>query len=227
MRNSVSRTRGVSRRRHSDRTVIAARSGRKSSAGGARDVRALADELGVALVQAVRQGAVHDAAAAGAGHGSASISWHDFALDYLEKRWPQVAAKTRNETNDTLCAITQAMLRDVRGRPNDKLLRRALQDWAFVLPRPELHTAPPDVRRTLRWVARASRPVTDLMDPSVMRAVMRVLQLKQDGRSQLPRPETQAHDPRERSAIRDRAGEGGCVSLAGPLLTHLRPAHIP
>lgn len=81
------------------------------------------------------------------------------ALEYLEMRWPQVAAKTRNETNDALCAITQAMLRDVRGRPNDELLRRALRDWVFVLPRPELHTAPPDVRLALRWVARASRPL--------------------------------------------------------------------
>ncbi|MEV0116298.1 site-specific integrase [Streptomyces sp. NPDC050844] len=106
-------------------------------------------------------------------------------------RWPQVAAKTRNETNDALCAITKAMLRDVRGRPNDELLRRALRDWVFVLPRPELHTAPSDVRLALRWVARASRPLTDLLDPSVMRAVMQALQLKQDGT--IAAAETQRH----------------------------------
>ncbi|MCX5526529.1 hypothetical protein OG342_27325 [Streptomyces bobili] len=34
-------------------------------------------------------------------------------------RWPLIAAKTRDETNDALCAITRAMLRDVRGRPSE------------------------------------------------------------------------------------------------------------
>ncbi|WP_246204067.1 tyrosine-type recombinase/integrase [Streptomyces tailanensis] len=106
-------------------------------------------------------------------------------------RWPQVAAKTRNETNDALCAITLAMLRDVRGRPSDELLRQALRNWAFVVPRPELRTAPPEVRLALRWAARASRPLTDLLDPAVMRAVLQTLRLKQDGT--VAAAETQRH----------------------------------
>jgi integrase len=159
--------------------------------GGATDVTVLAEELGAALVRAVRQVADDAPSTAGTGHGSVTISWYAFALDYLAMRWPQIAAKTRNETNAALCAITQAMLRDVRGRPNDELLRRALRDWAFVLPRPELHTAPPDVRLALRWVEKASRPLTDLMDAAVMRAVLQVLQLKQDGT--LAAAETQRH----------------------------------
>lgn len=106
-------------------------------------------------------------------------------------RWPQVAAKTRNETNDALCAITQAMLRHVRGRPSDELLRQALRDWAFVVPRPEPRMAPADVRLALSWVERASRPLADLMDPVVMRAVMQALQLKQDGT--IAAAETQRH----------------------------------
>jgi len=130
------------------------------------------------------------------GHGStlgrpASSSWYAFALEYLEMRWPQIAAKTRNETNDALCAITQTMLRDTRGRPSEELLRRALRDWAFVLPRPEPQTAPPHVRLALRWVARASRPLTDLLDPAVMRAVLQALRLKQDGT--VAAAETQRH----------------------------------
>ncbi|MEV1081280.1 hypothetical protein AB0I98_24010 [Streptomyces sp. NPDC050211] len=62
-----------------------------------------------------------------------------------------------------------------------ELLPRALWDWAFVLPGPELHMAPPDVRLAVRWVGKASRPLPDLMDAAVMRAVLQVLQLKQDG----------------------------------------------
>ncbi|UUU30896.1 site-specific integrase [Streptomyces sp. CA-210063] len=171
--------------------MIAARAGRGTSAGSATEVRALADELGAALVRAVRLGAADESVSAGTSHGSVSTSWYDFALGYLEMRWPQVAAKTRNETNDALCAITQAMLRNVRGRPNDELLRQALRDWAFVVPRPDPRTAPADVRLALRWVERASRPLVDLMDPVVMRAVMQALQLKQDG--MIAAAETQRH----------------------------------
>src|SRR4051794_39203542 len=115
MRSAASHTRGFPRNRHVGRTVIEARSGRSRSAGGMTDVRALAEELGAALVRAVRQNADDSAATAGAGPGSVTVSWYAFALDYLEMRWPHIAAKTRNETNAALCAITQAMLRDVRG----------------------------------------------------------------------------------------------------------------
>ncbi|MBD3548618.1 hypothetical protein [Streptomyces sp. JV180] len=65
-------------------------------------------------------------------------------------RWPLIAAKTRGETNEALCAITQAMLRGVRGRPGDQLLRRAMMGWAFVVPRPELAAVPADVRQALQ-----------------------------------------------------------------------------
>ncbi|MEU9632752.1 site-specific integrase [Streptomyces tendae] len=96
-------------------------------------------------------------------------------------RWPLIAAKTRDEINDAMCAITQAMLRDVRGHPSDELLRRAMRGWAFVVPRLELREMPADVRLALRWVAGASRPLADLMDPAVMRSVLTALRLKQDG----------------------------------------------
>lgn len=86
------------------------------------------------------------------------------------------------------------MLRDVRGRPSDELLRQAFRNWAFVVPRPELHTAPADVRLALCWAERASRPLTDLMDPAVMRAVLQALCLKQDGR--VAAAETQRHKRR-------------------------------
>ncbi|WP_257003638.1 site-specific integrase [Streptomyces sp. SA15] len=171
--------------------MIAVKSGRNRSAGGATDAKALAEELGAALVRAVRLDTEDSLATAGAGRCTVTISWYAFALEYLEMRWPQVAAKTRNETNDALCAITLTMLRDVRGRPSDEMLRQALRNWAFVLPRPELHTAPPDIRLTLRWVARASRPLADLMDPAVMRTVLQSLRLKQDGT--VAAAETQRH----------------------------------
>lgn len=50
----------------------------------------------------------------------------------------------------------------MRGRPDDELLRRALRNWAFVVPRPDARTAPTEVRLALDWVARASRPLAGM-----------------------------------------------------------------
>ncbi|MFF6976277.1 hypothetical protein ACFZAV_00745 [Streptomyces sp. NPDC008343] len=106
-------------------------------------------------------------------------------------RWPLIAAKTRDETNDALCAITRAMLRDVRGRPSDELLRRAIRGRAFVVPGPEPRQIPADVRLALRWVAGASRPLADLMDPAVMRFLLTALRPNLDGA--VAAAETQRH----------------------------------
>ncbi|WP_244190427.1 hypothetical protein [Streptomyces caeruleatus] len=164
MRNSKSQVRGVPGQRHVGRAVA----GRRTA--GATDIRALADDLGAALLRAVRQG-VADESPAGISRGlpqgrAAGISWYAFALEYMEMKWPLIAAKTRDETNDALCAITRAMLRDVRGRPSDELLRRAMRGSAFVVPRPEPRQMPADVRQALRWVAGGARPLADLMDPA-------------------------------------------------------------
>lgn len=186
MRSPAIQLRGVPRRRREGR-VVSVRRRDSYAAAGAVDVRELVDELGAALVLAARESTAPGRVRPGAGQGSvhdrrgAAMSWYAFALEYLAMRWPMIAAKTRDETNDALCAITQAMLRDAASRPNDQLLRRALRGWAFVVPRPEPRTMPADVRLALRWVAGASLPLADLLDPALMRAVLEALRLKQDG----------------------------------------------
>ncbi|MEV7288716.1 site-specific integrase [Streptomyces sp. NPDC093252] len=150
----------------------------------------LGDELAAALIRAIREqsGAVE---CLGAVQDSAAQSWYAFALEYLDMRWPLIAAKTRNETSDALCEITRAMLRDFRDRPSDHLIRHALRGWAFVFPRPDPRGMPADVRLALRWIAVASRPLMDLLDPGVMRSVLTTLRLKQDGTAAAA--ETQRH----------------------------------
>jgi integrase len=150
MRSLTSQTGGVARRRHHRNAVIVGRCVNGQPGLGTVDGRGLANELGVALVRAVRESAVYEQAPEVERHGfarrsAAGISWYAFALDYLAMRWPLIAAKTRDETNDALCAITLAMVRDVPDRPNEQLLRRALRDWTFVMPRPELRRAPAEV----------------------------------------------------------------------------------
>jgi len=47
-----------------------------------------------------------------------------------EKR-PRVAATTRRTHAEVLTAVTPPMLASTRGKPDDKLLRKALCRWAF------------------------------------------------------------------------------------------------
>jgi hypothetical protein len=61
------------------------------------------------------------------------------------------------------------------------LLSKALRNWAFVLPGPDDRELPTEIANTLHWVAKASRPLSDLGDAAIARAVLDSLKLKLDG----------------------------------------------
>jgi integrase len=67
------------------------------------------------------------------------------------------------------------------GRPSDEEIRRALRNWAFVLPGPDDREVPDDVRNVLHWVSKASRPLADLAEAATARTVLDSLKLKLDG----------------------------------------------
>ncbi|MEV5475061.1 site-specific integrase [Streptomyces sp. NPDC052207] len=110
-----------------------------------------------------------------------SMTWYAFALKYLAMKWPHAAPNTRNGINEALTAVTVALLDERPGRPADELLRKALRNWAFVLPSPGDRELPSDVADALHWVAKASRPLSDLADAAIGRAVLDSLKIKLDG----------------------------------------------
>ncbi|MFJ4484189.1 tyrosine-type recombinase/integrase [Streptomyces longwoodensis] len=112
---------------------------------------------------------------------AASMTWYAFALKYLAMKWPHAAPNTRNGINESLTAVTMALLDERPGQPPEDLIRRALRNWAFVLPGPDERDLAPDVANALHWVAKASRPLSDLGDAAIGRAVLDSLRLKLDG----------------------------------------------
>jgi integrase len=112
---------------------------------------------------------------------AASMTWYAFALKYLAMKWPHAAPNTRNGINESLTAVTMALLDERPGQPPEDLIRRALRNWAFVLPGPDERDLPSDVANALHWVAKASRPLSDLGDAAIGRAVLDSLRLKLDG----------------------------------------------
>ncbi|MGW2433267.1 tyrosine-type recombinase/integrase [Streptomyces sp. NPDC001640] len=110
-----------------------------------------------------------------------SVTWYAFALKYLAMKWPHAAPNTRNGINEALTAVTVALLDERPGRPDDELLRKVLRNWAFILPSPDDRELPTDVADALHWVAKASRPLSDLADAAIGRAVLDSLKIKLDG----------------------------------------------
>ncbi|MET8961340.1 site-specific integrase [Streptomyces sp. NPDC004074] len=111
----------------------------------------------------------------------AELSWYDFALRYLAMKWPHAAPNTRDGINESLTSVTVELLSERPGRPSDATIRRALRNWAFVLPGPSDREIPEGVQDVLHWVSKASRPLADLAEPATARALLDSLKLKLDG----------------------------------------------
>ncbi|MFI8238556.1 tyrosine-type recombinase/integrase [Streptomyces sp. NPDC085866] len=146
--------------------------------------KGLADHYRAKLLRAARDGEEFDTVTGlpdSMIEKASSATWYAFALKYLAMKWPHAAPNTRNGINESLTAVTMALLDDRPGRPSDDLLRKALRNWAFVLPGPDDRELPTEIANTLHWVAKASRPLSDLGDAAIGRAVLDSLKLKLDG----------------------------------------------
>ncbi|MEU3604815.1 tyrosine-type recombinase/integrase [Streptomyces sp. NPDC035033] len=149
-----------------------------------RKTKALADSFRSKLLRAARDGEEFDTESGlpdSMAEKKATLSWYEFALKYLAMKWPHAAPNTRDGINESLTAVTIALLEDRPGRPSDDVLRKTLRTWAFVLPAPGERDLPVDVGNTLHWVQKASRSMAVLADPVVGRAVLDSLKLKLDG----------------------------------------------
>lgn len=114
-----------------------------------------------------------------------SMSWYEFACEYVDLKWPRVAATTRQTHAYALTPITTSMWSDTKGMPDEQLLRVALSGWAFNTPKRNSEL-PSEVAVALRWASRHSRPVSALADPVVLRGVLDGLTIRLDGQPYAP-----------------------------------------
>src|SRR5512142_3052445 len=59
------------------------------------------------------------------------MPWYEFACKYVDMKWPRVAATTRRTHAEAFTAFTPTMFSTTRGKPDDRLIRKALCRWAF------------------------------------------------------------------------------------------------
>jgi integrase len=116
---------------------------------------------------------------------SEEILWWDWALLYIDTKWPRLAPSSRRSTVEALVGCTMAMLdAGRRGRPSDAELRSAMTTWAFVPPRRIAGPSSSErVHRAVAWLAKGTRPLRAFEEPATARAVLEALARTKDGRS--------------------------------------------
>jgi integrase len=108
------------------------------------------------------------------------------ACQYADLKWPHVAATTRRTHAEALTAFTVPMLTGERGRPDDRLIRKALCRWAFNTTHRGGPGRPDEVDAALRWIEGHTRPVSALAKPEILRSVLDRLTVKLDGTPAAP-----------------------------------------
>lgn len=109
-----------------------------------------------------------------------AMRWFDFAVAYVDMKWPGAAAKSRAGAADALATVTPMMATTDRGKPAASVLRRALTGWAFNT-KCRNNPMPPEIRQALSWVAINTFPVSKFEDIAVLRQALDTLSLKLNG----------------------------------------------
>jgi integrase len=144
--------------------------------------RALADSFRAELISATRKGepfALEGGRPVSAHRTDTATDWFAFAADYVEIKWPAASPEHRRGIAEALTNITTALLTNNRGKPDDRLLRRACKvTFSLNLRR---RTVDDETRSAIRWLERNTKPVSSLAKPDTLRAVVAAVGSKLDG----------------------------------------------
>jgi integrase len=109
-------------------------------------------------------------------------SWLEFCLAYIDMKWPSAAPKTRDAMTEALASVIPAVVSE---EPPDQfdiaMLRSALRHFVLAPPSRTLGR-PPEAAAALRWLEKASLPVSEVGKPKHARAALDAISVLQDGR---------------------------------------------
>ena len=94
---------------------------------------------------------------------AAEVNWYDFAVEYVDWKWPRASGNTRKNMAKALTHATVALLRTPPPKHFEPVMvRRALREYAFNVNRrtdPE-NPVPAEVQTILDWVKRNALPMS-------------------------------------------------------------------
>ncbi|MGW4168961.1 tyrosine-type recombinase/integrase [Streptomyces chartreusis] len=108
------------------------------------------------------------------------ISWYEHARNYIAMKWDDSPGNTRRTLAEAMATVTPAFVKDTKGMPDARVVRRALYSWAFNKNRWD-EEAPADVDKVLDWFRRKSLPMSALSDRLAVKAALSALSKKLDG----------------------------------------------
>lgn len=108
-------------------------------------------------------------------------TWWEWALRFVEVKWPALAPTSRRSVAEALVTVTLAMTDGASRTPSEETLRSAMFSWAFNAPRRAVGPAPKELQEAVTWLERHSRRLADLEDPTLIRIVLEAIAKKQDG----------------------------------------------
>ncbi|MFJ4915877.1 tyrosine-type recombinase/integrase [Streptomyces sp. NPDC088726] len=111
-------------------------------------------------------------------------TWYEHAKTYALMKWPGAAAKHRASIAESLAVVTPVFTNTAGARPDARVLRTALYQWAFravdgpsdqPVSRADAEELPNDLREALDWVAKHSMRVDEAAKPENVRAALSAL----------------------------------------------------
>jgi hypothetical protein len=95
------------------------------------------------------------------------VTWLQHASEFMDVRWQKHSAKGRIALAEGLLTVTPVLVKSQRGAPDADLMRQALRKSAFNPLRRDM-PRPPEIDAALRWLARASLPMSALEESAVV-----------------------------------------------------------
>ncbi|MHC3428800.1 tyrosine-type recombinase/integrase [Streptomyces sp. DT18] len=110
------------------------------------------------------------------------IIWYEHARSYIAMKWDGSPGNTRRTLAEAMASVTPTFVKDTKGMPDARAMRTALYGWAFNKNRWD-EEPPPEVARTLAWVAKKSLPTSALAERVRVRAALNALATRLDGKT--------------------------------------------
>lgn len=106
---------------------------------------------------------------------SQDLSWYDFTCRYVDMKWPDQAATSREGTAEALLRTAPVFMPKNKDAPDAKRVRSVLRKWAYNTDLRDSDRVPAEDRRVLDWLARNMLPVKAVEKPETIRALERAV----------------------------------------------------
>lgn len=146
--------------------------------------RAQADGLRAELVSAQNRGEPFDTLTGrpvSLGRATRDMRWFELACNYVDMRWPEAAANTRQTIAEALIRVSPVFFNGGRGKPADAEIRSMLRGWAFNSDQ-RAKGVPEEHRDAIEWCTRNSLPISVVLDEAKQRELQQAALVSRAGK---------------------------------------------